>query len=210
MTVPAGVRLLAGMDGQAFAFDPGCFCLELLLTGGPAVEQRYEIWRGPADLVSWLEDSRLAALGPLEDVRVRPSELRLLKDFRDTMWSVARAVAAGRPPERGELELINRCTSISLRAELDPATGRRRWAQPVTGTQILGYAALDAVAVVGTNIDGAGRLRQCAAPSCSLLFLDSSRPGNRRWCAMQRCGNRNKVKAYRTRRETSPVRPAES
>ncbi|MDI5982688.1 CGNR zinc finger domain-containing protein, partial [Amycolatopsis magusensis] len=29
--------------------------------------------------------------------------------------------------------------------------------------------------------------------------LDTSRPGNRRWCSMQRCGNRNKVKAYRER-----------
>jgi predicted RNA-binding Zn ribbon-like protein len=31
------------------------------------------------------------------------------------------------------------------------------------------------------------------------MFYDTSRPGNRRWCSMQRCGNRHKVGNYRTR-----------
>ncbi|WIB37118.1 CGNR zinc finger domain-containing protein [Curtobacterium sp. MCJR17_043] len=32
------------------------------------------------------------------------------------------------------------------------------------------------------------------------MFYDSSRGGTRRWCSMQRCGNRAKVRAHRARR----------
>ena len=32
-----------------------------------------------------------------------------------------------------------------------------------------------------------------------LLFVDQSRPGSRRWCSMQRCGNLAKVRSYRDR-----------
>jgi predicted RNA-binding Zn ribbon-like protein len=39
----------------------------------------------------------------------------------------------------------------------------------------------------------------CEGDDCYLMFFDTSRPGNRRWCSMQRCGNRHKVGAYRSR-----------
>jgi predicted RNA-binding Zn ribbon-like protein len=44
-------------------------------------------------------------------------------------------------------------------------------------------------------LGGAGRIRQCAAHNCYLTFLDTSRPDSRRWCSMERCGNRAKVRA---------------
>ncbi|GGT12677.1 hypothetical protein GCM10010176_066800 [Nonomuraea spiralis] len=31
------------------------------------------------------------------------------------------------------------------------------------------------------------------------LAVDTSRPGARRWCAMERCGNRHKLRALRAR-----------
>jgi predicted RNA-binding Zn ribbon-like protein len=43
----------------------------------------------------------------------------------------------------------------------------------------------------------AERIRVCAADDCGLLFVDQSRPGGRRWCSMQRCGNLAKVRKHR-------------
>jgi predicted RNA-binding Zn ribbon-like protein len=43
------------------------------------------------------------------------------------------------------------------------------------------------------------RVRQCAGETCSWLFLDTSRNGMRRWCDMQACGNRAKVRRFRQR-----------
>jgi predicted RNA-binding Zn ribbon-like protein len=47
--------------------------------------------------------------------------------------------------------------------------------------------------------EASGRLRACAAADCGYFYLDTSRSGNRRWCSMQRCGNRAKVRAHRER-----------
>ena len=43
------------------------------------------------------------------------------------------------------------------------------------------------------------RVRECAGPECRALFLDTSRPGSRRWCSMDFCGNRVKKDAMRAR-----------
>ena len=80
-------------------------------------------------------------------------------------------------------------------------------AAPVTGTQVLGAAAGEAIDLVGGELSS--RVRECGGDTCYLLFLDTSRPGNRRWCSMERCGNRHKVRGYRSRqtgrRAPSPI-----
>ncbi|MFD0786561.1 CGNR zinc finger domain-containing protein [Micromonospora azadirachtae] len=43
-------------------------------------------------------------------------------------------------------------------------------------------------------------MRECGAHNCHLVFVDTSRPGQRRWCSMERCGNRHKVSSLRARR----------
>jgi predicted RNA-binding Zn ribbon-like protein len=108
-------------------------------------------------------------------------------------------VAAGNIPERSDLELINTSAADAMRAEIDLTTGERRWSRPITGAQVLGTAAREAIDLVGGP--SASRLRECGADNCQLLFFDTSRPGNRCWCSMRRCGNRHKVNAYRVRHQ---------
>jgi predicted RNA-binding Zn ribbon-like protein len=43
------------------------------------------------------------------------------------------------------------------------------------------------------------RLKMCVSPECRWVFFDRSKPGNRRWCSSERCGNRQKVRTYRER-----------
>jgi predicted RNA-binding Zn ribbon-like protein len=195
----AGTRTVTGSDGERYQFDPGSFCLELLLTGGPGPAQNFEFLRVPADLSFWLVESRLARTAPLvaEQFRVRPSELRQIKSFRDTMWSVARSVAGGDQPDPEHIDAVNQSSHTSMRWTLDPETAERQWVTPISGAQVLGAAARSAIEVIDSAY--AHRLRECEGEDCSLLFFDASRPGNRRWCSMQRCGNRNKVQAYRSR-----------
>jgi predicted RNA-binding Zn ribbon-like protein len=40
-------------------------------------------------------------------------------------------------------------------------------------------------------------VRECHEPSCRWLFLDHSKNHSRRWCAMELCGNRAKVRRFR-------------
>lgn len=48
-------------------------------------------------------------------------------------------------------------------------------------------------------IDELPRVRRCAEPRCSRVFLDTSRNGTRRWCDMGTCGNRAKAARHRAR-----------
>jgi predicted RNA-binding Zn ribbon-like protein len=42
------------------------------------------------------------------------------------------------------------------------------------------------------------RVRRCSGETCSWLFVDNSRNRMRRWCDMQVCGNRAKVRRFRS------------
>lgn len=47
------------------------------------------------------------------------------------------------------------------------------------------------------------RIRRCADPRCTVVFLDTSRNGGRRWCDMGTCGNRAKAARHRARLQPS-------
>ncbi|WP_018505625.1 CGNR zinc finger domain-containing protein [Parafrankia discariae] len=69
---------------------------------------------------------------------------------------------------------------------------------PVSAT--LALVARDALDLAASS--AIARVRGCANPSCGAVFLDSSRPGTRRWCSMDRCGNLAKKNALRGRATT--------
>ena len=57
-------------------------------------------------------------------------------------------------------------------------------------------AAVDAVALLA-DAAALARLRRCPGRNCGWLFLDTS--GRRRWCSMQTCGSREKMRRLRER-----------
>ncbi|MDA0563257.1 CGNR zinc finger domain-containing protein [Streptomonospora sp. S1-112] len=194
----AGI-LLTSSDGARYRFDAGTLFLEILLTGGPGPYERFEILHAPADLAAWLPRSRLGApvrLVPAH-LRISPMELREVKRLRDTLHPLARDLAADLPARPEHLRALNDAAGAAPRPRIDPATRARAWELPISGTQVLGALARDAIDVVASA--RAERVRECAASDCRLLFLDTSRPGSRRWCSMERCGNRHKVAAHRAR-----------
>jgi predicted RNA-binding Zn ribbon-like protein len=210
MTSAASGILLHHPDGQTFRFDAGALCLELLVTGGEGAFSRFEVLHSPDDLVAWLPQSRLGADGwnfP-DRIEVTDDELAGLKRLRAHLWQVALDLTSGRAPGQADLDAINRAAAgAPLVPQLDP-DGGRGWAAPVTGARVTATMARDAVTLLGGP--GVSRLRRCAGDNCALMFADTSRPGRRRWCAMERCGNRDKVRAYRDRRQHRPDDPSPS
>ena len=103
----------------------------------------------------------------------------------------------GAPPRPTARELINLAAARPVPApQLDAAGGLSWWAdEPVAAT--LSLVARDALDLVGT--DAIHRVRNCADPTCRALFYDGSRPGSRRWCSMDACGNRAKKATLRAK-----------
>lgn len=67
-------------------------------------------------------------------------------------------------------------------------------------THLVGLLAEQVADLLTKNLMGC--LKKCENPQCIRHYLDTSRNQTRRWCSMERCGNRAKAHAYyqRTRR----------
>ena len=101
------------------------------------------------------------------------------------------------------MSIINRAAAAApLVPELGADGTTAGWAAPVRATQVLSTLAREMIELLSGPLSG--RIRECASDDCPLVFVDSSRPGARRWCAMERCGNRQKLRALRARRATDP------
>ncbi|MFD3307699.1 CGNR zinc finger domain-containing protein [Streptomyces sp. NPDC058694] len=186
---------LVSYGGKTFRFDPGALCMELVTTGGPGEFARYEVLHEPADLVRWVERSRLP--GGLE-VTVTEGELAQTRALRDAVFLLAVDRAHGRPLQARHLDVVNAAAAGAPLAARVEADGARGWAPGATGARLLATVARDAVELfTGPYAD---RIRECGSHNCALLFVDTSRPGRRRWCAMEHCGNRQKARAHRARR----------
>ncbi|MFJ3323838.1 CGNR zinc finger domain-containing protein [Streptomyces griseus] len=187
-------------DGSSFRFDPGALCLELLPTGGPGPLAYFEVLNEPADLVRWAEESRLPdglAVGAGAGLVVSAAEVADARALRDALWRLTEGHVRGAPPGPDDLATLNDAAAHPPLTARLTADGGRAWAAGGTGTGLLSTVARDAVDLfTGAHAD---RIRVCGAHDCRLLFVDTSRPGKRRWCSMERCGNRAKVRAHRAR-----------
>ena len=120
-----------------------------------------------------------------------------MREVRDALWGIALARAGGTDPDPGDVALVNAAAAEPPLVALIAADGTRAWAPGATGARLLATLARDAVELLtGPHAD---RVRVCGADNCDLVFADTSRPGRRRWCSMDRCGNRHKVRAHRAR-----------
>ncbi|MCF3120859.1 ABATE domain-containing protein [Streptomyces arenae] len=189
-----GIRMHS-RSGATYRFDPGALCLELLTTGGPGEFRRYEVLHAPADLITWAERSRLTptpALTPSE------AEVAAARELRDALFRVATAHAQDERADPADLATLNTAASHPPLTPAIGPDGTRNWAADADGTALLATVARDAVDLLTGPY--AHRIRVCAADNCSLVYVDTSRPGRRRWCSMEHCGNLHKVRTLRARR----------
>ncbi|MEW2354220.1 ABATE domain-containing protein [Spirillospora sp. NPDC029432] len=189
-------RVLHDPKGGSFRFDAGAVCLDFAHTGGEGRYAVFETLHEPADLARWLAEPPLDAA---VTVPVTAGELAAAKTLRQAIWVAAHAQAARRTlPARAVTDINQAASEPPLVPQL--AAGTAGWAAPVRATQALSTLAREMIELLSGPLSG--RIRECASDDCPLVFVDSSRPGARRWCAMERCGNRHKLRALRARRAT--------
>jgi predicted RNA-binding Zn ribbon-like protein len=184
--------LLTDLAGESFRFDPGAASLRWALSGGEGYRAAHEQLHGPDDLRRWTSVSIAVDVN-----RVTSKDLTEAKSLREAISQCADARADGRPLAREHSAEINRLASRPPLIPQIRGRDRRGWAEPVTCRQVLSTMARDAIELFTGPT--ANRIRRCAGSNCSLIFVDTSRPGRRRWCSMERCGNRAKVNAFRSR-----------
>jgi predicted RNA-binding Zn ribbon-like protein len=192
--------MLHDPKGGSFWFDAGAFCLDFAHTGGEGQYAVFESLHQPADLADWLAQPPLAMV---LTVTVTARDLTAAKALRQAIWDAAHARAARRTLPAAAVATINRAAATApLVPELATDGRTAGWAPPTRAAQALSTLAREMIELLSGPL--AERIRECASDNCPLVFVDSSRPGARRWCAMERCGNRHKLRALRARRATDP------
>lgn len=195
-------RRLQDPKGGSFWFDAGAVSLDFAHTGGEGMYSVFETLHKPADLAEWLAQPPLAAV---LTVPATVRELTAAKTLRQAIWDTAHARAADRDLPAGAVVTINKtATAPPLVPELATDGATAGWAPPVRVAQVLSTLAREMIDLLSGPLSG--RIRECASDTCPLVFVDSSRPGARRWCSMERCGNRHKLRALRAKRVTNAVR----
>jgi predicted RNA-binding Zn ribbon-like protein len=192
-----------------FDLSGGRLCLDFANTIG---------WRGsdaPADhlgsygdLVAWAEQA--GAVAPrqaralLRRAAARPAEARQALagaiELREALYRVFAAIGAGRSPRPPDLAIVNAAVPAAFeRSRLVASKAGFALAAGVSEDDL----AAPLTAVVRSAIDlitspDVERVRTCAAAACAWLFLDTTKNRARRWCDMKTCGNREKVRRFRS------------
>ena len=186
VSIPVG-QWLTSAEGTRWWFDSGSFALDFAYTGAIGGDPAWERLRAPDDLTAWLRERFPVAVGA-----ARSRDLFDALSLRDTIGRMARAAAHGEAARAADIDVVN---LYAATPDIPPALvgGSRQAGRSVqTVGQALSTIARDAVDLFDPTNDG--RIRECSG-DCEFVYLDTSRAATRRWCSMQRCGNRAKVRA---------------
>ncbi len=204
-----------------FDLSGGAPCLDLANT----VENRLgtrekDLISGYPDLIAWARQAELiderAGAGLEEEARRHPRRgARVLAEaigLREALFRLFSAVAAGRNPPPEDLAILNRALGRAL-AHLEVAPGREgmewSWRQDGVALDRMLWPVARSAAEILTG-DDRERVRECASETCRWLFVDRSRNRTRRWCDMQICGNRHKVRRHYARQRRKSSTPINS
>jgi predicted RNA-binding Zn ribbon-like protein len=172
-------------------FRTGRPSLDFTHTGGVGRFLAAELVHDAGDLRYWL-----AYLLDLPAVTAAEPDVEPARRLRAAVWALAQARVRGRALPRGQVRTVNLFAAappprIALASNESVRTERP------DAPAALSMLARDAIDLLGGPLGH--RIRECAAVDCGLLFVDSSPPSSRRWCSMQRCGNRAKAVSHRGR-----------
>lgn len=203
-TTPASLRLLAGS-----------LCLDFANTVDPRLgPERRDRLRAYSDLVVWGRHAGVLSVDQLllllAEAEERPDTaaaiLASAVELREAIYRVFLAVARGGPPPPPDLETIRRVHVGAMRqTRLVPAGDRFALDWRDDGAElgrILWPVARSAVELLTAG--DLARLKECpGAGDCGWLFLDASKNGTRRWCSMEGCGSRVKMRRRYARRNAA-------
>jgi predicted RNA-binding Zn ribbon-like protein len=183
-------------DHDGFVLVGGRPSLDLVATLGRRHAEPVERIPDPDTLARWFVEAGVAPAEPVVD----ESDLRRARALREAVHALVQSTIDRRAHDGAAIEQINRhAADPDLPTRLDRrAGGLVAVAVPGDARAALACVARDAVRLLGGP--QARRIKECAHPDCSLVFLDETQSGRRRWCSMDRCGNLVKTAGYRARR----------
>jgi predicted RNA-binding Zn ribbon-like protein len=190
----------------------GHIALDLVNTVAPRVPGGVEYIGTPAELLAWARRVDLVTDDEAEEIRAAwdgAAALRATMDIREAAHGVlTAALDSGLAPPSAELRrLSGHWTDAAARSALEAGGPGGPPARLAVGTvpamripDRLAAAVVDLLQTIDLD-----RVRVCPLEEggCGWLFLDRSRNGSRRWCAMADCGTQAKSRRLTERRRAT-------
>lgn len=180
----------------------GTPALDFANTINSRVATTYDYIRGYDDLLAWAERANVITRSDRvelfvlarSDPNAAATVVRAAHRRRDAIFDVFSALAANRrPPVRQVRAVMAAYADAVARSEAAPGPDGARLTWP-TGELARPLRPIDYDAGRLLLSADAGLVKEC--PSCRWLFADRSRNRSRRWCDMQVCGARSKMRRY--------------
>lgn len=186
----------AARDPGSRAPAPGSLHVVQALVNTVSVELGRDLLAGRQRAAEWLATAGLLPAS----VGLTPGELRALVELREAVRGALAAHTAHHDDQAAADRLTLALAPSRLLVTMNPA-GQARLASadhdPFT-------RAIGAVAIVIAEAAASGtwqRLKSCPGELCGWAFYDRSSANRSRWCSMQLCGARSKMRAYRNRHQ---------
>lgn len=160
------------------------------------------VWSQHAAVISPAARRRLTQLAARQP-RAAALVLRRALALREAIHAIGAALAHAARPPAAALAVINReLAAAMVQARLRPTDSGfvLDWAGvPVALDSVLRPLVRSAAELLLGPLHG--RVKQCPGHGCGWIFLDLTKNRNRRWCEMEVCGTRAKIRRYRERRK---------
>ncbi|GGJ24575.1 CGNR zinc finger domain-containing protein [Streptomyces brasiliensis] len=122
-------------------------------------------------------------------------EVPYARELRESLRAALLA-HAGHPPHRSVTPLGRLLSGAPLYVSVDEGDGSATLTPTEDGPLLFRVAAAVAEALVAGTWQ---RLKACEAVTCHWAYYDRSPAGRGRWCSMQVCGARAKMRRYRAK-----------
>jgi predicted RNA-binding Zn ribbon-like protein len=197
-------------EAETHRLIAGVLCLDFANTlNGHSRANGHEYLRDFRDLVLWCRHAKLLNPGEaklaLREERCRSPMARAVFArsirLRESIFRIFHALARRKPPRASDLRSLDQAWKQGqlhahvLHSKDGFAVG---WNDDSILELIPRRLSVSAVELLTSG--GLTRVRACSGEGCDWLFVDSSRNHLRRWCSMDECGNRAKMRRRQARK----------
>jgi predicted RNA-binding Zn ribbon-like protein len=188
----------------------GALCLNFCnTTSGRGTSQVQEHLRSFTNLLAWARHAGAIDHATADWFEKNPPlaaeadrVLRCALGLRSALQAIFSSVMAGaRAPEAALAELNGALADAMSATRVEQSARGFSWgwqARSASPESLLWPVARSAAELLTTG--DLARIRVCPGCFCGWMFLDKTRNGRRRWCEMEICGSRNKMRRYHQRR----------
>jgi predicted RNA-binding Zn ribbon-like protein len=184
----------------------GALCLDFANTINSRLQPEHDYLMKYSDLAQWavnaggLSTAQANRLQKQAEQDTQPAEkaLQRARLLRELFYRLFSDIATGSAPKREDVRTFGECYADAIVHSTWARKGDR-FVVDWTVDEALEAMLWPIVYSAGQLLSSQELSQVKACPGCGWLFLDTSKNQSRRWCSMNTCGARDKMRRYHRR-----------